>query len=224
VKRILLTVGLVAVALACCGRLLYAQQAAVPSGQMRVAIVNMGLVFTKYDKAVALKTQLERSVEPYKQEAEKLKKDMLSWAEAMKRPGFNPKDKEQYENGIRINQRKLEDMELTVRKQVGKQQQDQIVNLYKEINDAIQAYARSQGIQIVFGFGEQTDGDIYSLANITRKMQGMDVGGCNPLFYGPDVDISRSVIQYLNSNYQRAASVPSGNVTQTSGTLPANKK
>ena len=85
-KRTMLALGLVAVALACCGRLLYAQQAGVPAGQMRVAIVNMGLVFTKYEKAVALKTQLERSVEPYKQEAEKLKKDMLSWAEAMKQP------------------------------------------------------------------------------------------------------------------------------------------
>ena len=91
-KRTVLTLGLVAVTLACYGLHLIAQQTA--PAQMRVAIVNVGLVFTKYEKAKAYKTQMEKMVEPYKQEAEKLKKDMLSWAEYMKSPKFNPKERE----------------------------------------------------------------------------------------------------------------------------------
>ena len=235
-KRTIIALGLVAAALASSGRLVNAQQPglpqtvapsyAAPPGQLRVAIVNMGLVFTKYDKAAAVKNQLERSLEPYKQEAEKLKKDMLSWAEYMKSPSFPAKDKDQYENGIRTNQRKLEDIEVQVRKMVGKQQEDQIINLYKEINDAIKVCAQQQGIQVVFGYGEQTDGDMYSIANITRKMQGMELGGCNPLYCQPDVgvDITRNVIQFLNANYQRVVGTPTSPVTQTSGTMPAGKK
>jgi Skp family chaperone for outer membrane proteins len=219
VKRTILTLGLVAVAFAASGRAAHAQQVAAPLGQLRVAVVNMGLVFTKYEKAAAVKNQLERSLEPYKQEAEKLKKDMLSWAEYMKSPNFPAKDKDQYENGIRTNQRKLEDIEVQVRKMVGKQQEDQIINLYKEINEAIKVCAQQQGIQVVFGYGEQTEGDVYSISNITRKMQGMDMGGCNPLYCQPDVDISRYLIQYLNTNFQRMAATPAG-VTQTSGTVP----
>ena len=222
-KRILLTVGLAAVTLACCGRLLIAQQAASAPGQMRVAIVNVGLVFTKYDKAVAFKSNMEKLVEPYKQEAEKLKKEALAWTEYMKSPKFDPKERERYETGIKANQRKLEDMEGQVRKLVGKTQEDQITTLFKEVQTTIQSYAQSQGIQVVLGYGEQIDGDLYSIANINRKMQGMDIGGCNPLFHLPDVDISRQVIQILNTNYQRAGGAPTSNVIQT-GTLPPAKK
>ena len=115
-------------------------------------------------------------------------------------------------------------MELTVRKLVGKTQEDQIVTLFKEVQEAIQAYAQSQGIHVVLGYGEQIDGDLYSIANINRKMQGMDIGGCNPLFHSPDVDISRQVVQYLNTNYQRAGGVAPSNVIPAGATAPSSKK
>ncbi len=203
-KRTVLALGLAAVALACCGvRLLFAQQTA--PAPMRVGIVNVGLIFTKYEKAKAYKVQMERMVDPFKLDAEKLKKEMLGWSEIMRNPKFDPKERERYENGIKDHQRKLEDLELQVRKLVGKTQEDQVTNLYKEVLGAIQYYAQQNRYTMVLGYGEQIDGDLYAFPNINRKMQGMDMGSCDPLYVGSNVDISQAVADSLNASYLRAA-------------------
>ena len=72
---------------------------------------------------------------------------------------------------------------------------------------------------IQLGYGEQIDGDPYSFANINRKMQGMDIGSCNPLYFSEGIDISRPVVEMLNLNFQR-----SSGVTPVSGTTTPNQK
>src|SRR5437868_215847 len=111
VNRTALALGIAAVALACGGRV-----AAQQTAPTRVAIVNIGLVFTKYDKAKAYKVHMEKLLEPYQLEGKKLKREMLDWTEAMKHPKFDSKDRERYEQGVRGHQRKLEDLEMQVRK------------------------------------------------------------------------------------------------------------
>jgi Skp family chaperone for outer membrane proteins len=221
VKRTVLALGLAAVMVACGGSRLFAQASATTS--TRVAIVNIGLVFTKYDKARAYKDQMKKLVDPYQLEGETLKKEMLAWTEAMKDPKFDPKDRDRYEQGVRGNQRKLEDLEVLVRKLVGTTQEEQIINLYKEVHRAIEAHARANGIHVVLGYGEQIDGDIYAFANINRKMQGMDLGSCNPLFHVPGVDISQQVADTLNAAFRAAGPSASG-VTTVSGTAPSKQK
>jgi Skp family chaperone for outer membrane proteins len=217
VKRTVLALGLAAVTVACCGgRMLAQQPAPTPT---RVAIVNIGLVFVKYEKAKAYKTQLEKLVEPYQVEANKLKKEVIDWSEAMKDPKFDPKDRDRYDQGVRNNKRKLEDLELQVRKVMGKTQEDQIITLFREVNDAIKGYAQANGIHFVLGYGEQIDGDLYSFPNVNRKMQGMDLGSCSPLFHVPGVDISQQVADTLNAAFQRAA----GNATPVTGTPTSTK-
>ncbi len=187
----------------------------------RVAVVNIGLVFTKYAKADAYKKQMEKVLEPYQLEGKKLKKEMLDWTEQVKNPKFDPKDRERYEYYIKDHQRKLEDLELQVRKLIGKTQEEQIIGLYKEVEKAIESYARANAISVVLGYGEQTDGDIYAFPNINRKMQGMDLGGLNPMFVGAGVDISQPVIDMLNNAFQRAGGTTQSGVIPTSGTAPA---
>ncbi len=213
-NKSLLALGLAA--LVSIGGSVRAQQSAVPT---RVALVNIGLVFTKYNKANAYKSQMEKLVEPYQLEGKKLKKEMLDWSEFMKNPKFDPKDKERYEQGLRGNQRKLEDLELQVRKVISKTQEEQVTNLYKEVHSAIHAFARANAIHVVLGYGEQMSGDLYGFANINRKMQGMDLGSCNPLYVADGVDISQPVVEMLNASYQRASGI-----TPVSGTTTSNPK
>lgn len=221
-KRTVLVLGLAALLGACGALRLWAQPTAAPTST-RVAIVNIGLVFTKYEKAMAYKKQMEKMVEPHRLEGEKLKKEMIDWSEAMKSPKFDLKERDRYEAGIRHNKRMLEDLELKVRKLVGKAQEDQIINLYKEVTGAVEAYAKANGIHLVMGYGEQIDGDLYSIANINRKMQGMDLGSCNPMFHVPGIDISQQVADILNRSYQNAGGQAPAGVTPVSGTAPVNK-
>jgi Skp family chaperone for outer membrane proteins len=218
--RTVLALGLAAAAVACCGGRLLAQQP-TPT---RVAIVNIGQVFTKYDKAKAYRVHMEKLLEPYQLEGKNLKKQILDWTEAMKSPKFDPKERDRYEQGIRGNQRMLEDLEMKVRKLVGTTQEDQIVNLFREVQAAIQAYAQANGIHVVLGYGEQIDGDIYAFGNINRKMQGMDLGSCNPLFHVPGIDISQPIADMLNSSFQRAGGTAAGGVTPVSGTSAPKQK
>lgn len=215
-KKTVLALGLALATLVGSGARLLAQQPA--SGTTRVAIVNVGLVFTKYHKAKTYKDQMEKLLEPYQTEGKKLKKEMLDWTEFMKSPKFDPKERDRYDAGIRNNQRKLEDLEMQVRKLAGKTQEDQITYLFKEVNTAVQSYAQANGIHVVLAYGEQTEGDAFNFGNINRKMQGMDLGSCTPLFHVPGVDISEAVAEMLNSAYQRAggAAVP--------GTTTSNQK
>ena len=50
-----------------------AAQAQQPMPATKVGLVNMGLLFTKYNKAAFLKTELEKELAPLKAEAEKIK-------------------------------------------------------------------------------------------------------------------------------------------------------
>jgi Skp family chaperone for outer membrane proteins len=221
VKRTVLAVGLSAVIMASGGGRLFAQAPA--QTPTRVAIINIGLVFTKYDKAKAYKDQMKKLVDPYQLEGEKLKKEILAWTEAMKDPKFDVKDKDRYEQGILGNKRKLEDLENKVRNLVGTAQEDQIINLYKEVHNAIKAYAQAHAIHVVLGYGEQIDGDVYTFPNINRKMQGMDLGSCNPLYHDAGIDISQQVADTLNAAFRAAGPSASG-VVPVSGTGTSNQK
>jgi Skp family chaperone for outer membrane proteins len=210
VNKTVLALVMAAVVLAGGSGRLHAQQSP------RWAIVNVGMVLTKYEKAKAAKAQLEKQMEPSAAEAMKLKKEILEWTEFMKSPKFDPKNKEQYELGIKGNQRKLEDLQYEVKKAITKIQEDNIISLLKEVNGAIEAYAKANNIQIVLGFGEQIDGDLYTFPNITRKMQGMDQGGLNPLYFDRSLEISQPVADMLNAAYQRAGGVIPASATPAS--------
>jgi Skp family chaperone for outer membrane proteins len=191
---VLLTSGLV-------GRL----QAQQPSAGTRVALVNVGFVFSKYEKAKFYKAELENTLKPFKDEGEKIKAEMIKYAEPLKKnPTIDAKTRESYEQYLLSLKRKMEDLDMQARKLIGKKQEDQIVMLYKEVAGAVQGYAQANGIHLVLGFGEQIEGDLYSFLNINRKMQGMDLGSTTPFFQLGGVDISQAIVDTLNAHYRAA--------------------
>ena len=214
----LLCAGLAVGVLAMVAALVQAQvgTSTVPtSGGTRVAIVNVGAVFQKYAKAKFYKAELDKFLAPKKAEAEQLKAQMIQWKNKMNEPGFAKEQKEQYEQGILANQRKLEDMDRWVRANVGKIQETQIVTLFKDLSDATQRYASANGIQLVLAYGDTTE-DRYNIFNINRVMNGMDLGSTTPLFYSPTVDITQPIIQTLNQNAPQAGTAPGGTITPVS--------
>ena len=84
------------------------------------------------------------------------------------------------------------------------------------------AYAQAHAIHVVLGYGEQIDGDLYTFPNINRKMQGMDLGSCNPLYHEANIDISHQVAETLNAAFRSGAGA--GGVTPVSATVPSKQK
>jgi Skp family chaperone for outer membrane proteins len=225
VKRTLLIVAAFAAlgAVAYFGSGLGAQGAGgVPaaSGGTRIAVVNVGTVFTKYAKAVTFKTELQQIIKPYKDKADGWRKEMISYQEMIQKSDFGKYKKEDLEKAILDRKRALEDMDRDVRNLVGKKQEDQLVQLWKEVNNGIKLYAKTRGFQIVFGYGDPIDEKEWdTFPNINRKMQGMDLGGVCPLYIADGLDISADVVTSLNAAFsQNRPGSPVG-----AGALPTPK-
>lgn len=175
----------------------------------RVAVVNIGLVFNKYVRAQAFKKELEDSVSPFKAKGKKLSDDMKDWYEASLKPGIDPKLKDQYEAGVRNNKRQLEDMQLEISKLIGKKQEDNLVTLWKEVKQGIEAVGKAYGFQVVLGYGDPMEKEVLDLfPNVNRKMTAMDQGSIVPLYIHGSVDLSQAVADTLNSWVPGNKSVP----------------
>ena len=229
-RTLLLVAGIAAfAAVAYCGAGLWAQPAlgggAPPA--TRIGVVNVGTVFTKYDKAVAFKEELQKTIKPYKDKADGWRKETIAYSEMIQKQDFSKYKKEDLEKAILDRKRALEDMDREVRNLIGKQQEDQLVQLWKEVSGHIKAYGKSRGFQVVLGFGDPADlKEMDTFPNINRKMQGMDLGGLCPLYIADGLDVSEDVILSLNAAYrQNRPAVPVG-ATGTGGTgiVPASNK
>ena len=180
----------------------------------RIAVVNIGLVFAKYDRAKAFKGEIEASLAPIRTEAETIKKNILKYKEdAVKAPADK---RDQYEAVIVAENRKLEDLDRSARKAITQKQEAQLAILWKEVNDVIEAYAAANSFQLVLGYGDPVEPELLKgLGQINRKMNAMDVGSCTPLYISPNIDISNAVAMTLNQRFQ--AQRPAAGVQQTGG-------
>jgi Skp family chaperone for outer membrane proteins len=159
----------------------------------RVATVNVGLVFTKYEKAH--KTELEHVLKPYKTKGQRIIEEMKPYAKALReKKVIDAELKDQYEQFLLQQKRTLEDLELEARKLVAKEQKDRIT-LCKEVIGAIQDYATKNGYNLVLGYGQEID-DAFTFANVH-----------------PSTDISQAVADNLIAAFQRT-----GGAVMMSGT------
>jgi Skp family chaperone for outer membrane proteins len=205
-RNLWLAAGIAALAIAVYfGSHLWAQAGGgAPAGAGRVGVVNVGTVFTKYAKAQQFKDELQKKVMPFKDKMDKWRKEMIEYQDLIQKGDFQKYKKEDLEKAVLERKRALEDTDREVRNLVGKQSEEQLVHLWREINDGVRTVASANGFQVVFGYGDPMDlKDLHTFANINRKMQGMDMGAAVPLFVAPGMDISEQVVQSLNAAYQQ---------------------
>lgn len=220
-KTMICRSALIAALLSIAGGTALAQGQAVSQPSTKVGVVNVGLLFTKYNKAVTFKKELEGDLAPLKGEAEKIKNTMQQHQDWIKKYGTqDPAQKEKSEKALRDGQRALEDLDLQARKLIGKKQEAQLVQLYKEVQAAVQSYGQQAGYHVIFAYGDPPDTDLFTFGNINRKMSGMDMGGVVPFYVQNGLDVSNDVLQRLNYAYQQAggaAAAPTAPIVPVGG-------
>jgi Skp family chaperone for outer membrane proteins len=189
-----------------CSTYLFAQgggAGATPQVQgTKVAVVNIGHVFNKYKKAVQFKDELERNLKGPREEAKKLMSDMDDWAKQLRDIKLSTEEKNAREIAIHKNKQRLEALNFEISKLLGKKSEDNLVLLYKEVNQCIERVSVAYGFQVVLGYGDPIEKGIMDLfPNINRKMQAMDAGGTVPLYIHGSVDLSTAVADTLNHWY-----------------------
>jgi len=174
----------------------------------KVGVVNLGVLFIKYEKSSIYKKELETELAPLKASAEKIKDAMTKHNNWLKDPrSTDAKQRETSEGAMRDGQRALEDLDLQARKLVGKKQENQLIQLYKEIHAAVQTHAQNNGFHVILAYGDPPDQDLFTFQNINRKMGAMDMGAAVPYYWQTNLDVTNDVLVRLNSNYHGAGGV-----------------
>ncbi|MBI3411219.1 MAG: OmpH family outer membrane protein [Planctomycetes bacterium] len=182
-------------------------QGTSPAGT-KVAVVNVGQVFAKYKKAEMYKLEMDGLLQPFREQEKKLKAGYEAWQNFLPK-ATTAEDRAKCQQGLLDHKRAIEDLQRTIQEKVGKRQAEQITTLYHDVSNAVEAYAKANGIHLVLAFGEQIDGaDVFNFPNINRKMQGMDLGSAHPIFFHGSSDISSAVISILNQGVGTVPGVP----------------
>jgi Skp family chaperone for outer membrane proteins len=184
----------------------------VPTGTTRVAVINLGAVFTKYEKTAWYKDELARTLKGMQEEAKKLTLDIAGWQTKLQKNELKGEAKEQLEEKLLNAKRRYEDLDRLAKSRVGKTQQDSLEKMWGEIHDAVKTYAAKHKIELVIAYGDHVKKEAsMTFPDIDRKMRTADQGGSMPFFVGPGVDISEAVTEMLNQNYRaEKAKAPAG--------------
>jgi Skp family chaperone for outer membrane proteins len=168
---------------------------------LKIAIVNLPLIIKKYKKFDVYDGQLKKFVEEARVKEETVRKELIHLQEEAQR---GTEDKSGLEDKITAKKRELEDLGKALQKEFLKRQQEQIVQLYQEIEDMVKRLAVSNGWSLVLQYGDVVDPkDKYNPRMIQHKM--LDAI-CTPMYAADGIDVSEVVVKYLNEAYGARAS------------------
>jgi len=184
-----------------CVLLLTAVPAAAQEGATtRVAVVNVGAVINGYTKSQVAKKELEAEFGLYRTQAEKLRAEMTRLQQVVSDAKVSADEKTAATSKLVEHRRKLEDLEGEVRQVAGKKQEKFIIDVYSDMQAAIQRHAEANNIDLVLMYNEP-ERDLLGFPNISRKIAASDQGGLVPIFIRPRSEITQAVLQSLNDSY-----------------------
>lgn len=165
----------------------------------RIATMNLAYVIKNYQKFKAFENEMKGSLKQFDERLAGKRAMMEALGKEAANPATTPAQKDELEKKGRDIQRSVEDINNDAKAFIGKKRDDQIVQLYKEVQDAAQRYALSQGIDLVLHYTDATtQEDYYNPVNVARKLQSP---GCMPLYAAQGTDISQEVVIALNRAY-----------------------
>lgn len=168
------------------------------TGSIRVAVVNLGYVFNSFGGS-RFKSAPEQTLSAQKEKAQKITILINGLEEALRTRDLTPAKAEEYREKILEERRRLNEINRELSSELGKRQEENMIAIWKEVQEAIKTYARQNEIDLVFGYGEPTEKEMLNqFPNVNRKMEAMDLGGAAPLFVSSRVDISQPIVELLN--------------------------
>jgi Skp family chaperone for outer membrane proteins len=180
--------------------------ASPPSMKMRV--VNLQYVIKNYSRTEILRKEHTELFQKFDKEINEIKKEIEGRTAQMQDPMYAAR-RGDFEKEIKRLQRTMQDKTDEARAALDKKQGDIIVLVYKEVEDAVNTYARTAGLEMVLHFNDAVaETDRNSAPNIARKMSA---GACMPMYITPGLDISQDIVNTLNAMYPaRTTSAPAG--------------
>ena len=154
-----------------------------------------------HDRWKAFEEEYKQSYKAYDVQFEQYKNKALTLkAEMDKLPRGDPKA-DQITAEARNVDRKAQDLGEEAKKVLGKKNDEMTVVIYREIREAVQAYARANAIDLVMHYNDGIlPADVDNPQNVQRKLQA---GPLIPIYAVEGLDITDTIVFMLN---QRATS------------------
>lgn len=188
-------------ALALAGRSWSETKPAAPRPKMRIGLVNLMQVFGNYDKASAFRQELKTVVAPFQKRDAKVSREVQALLREAVAPDTTPEEKMGIEKKLKGLRRELEDNKAEAQGVLKKKQEEQLKELFTDVEEAAQRYARDHDLELVLHYNEPAaKAEFYKPANLLRKVQA---GACVPLYATPGLDISEEILRDLNERMRR---------------------
>lgn len=172
----------------------------------RVAVVNINSVLKNYNKAQALNSSIKTKVQSYAERMNKLKEEVAKIQAELPKPTTTATLREQYEKQVVMLQRQLQDLDNEARKVISADQASIAVQIFKEIEQVINAVALQNNFDLVLSFPDSTTkDDLYSQDNVVRKLASQ---AAIPIFYKKHIDLTDAVITTLNISFPAPPPTP----------------
>jgi Skp family chaperone for outer membrane proteins len=172
----------------------------------RIALLNLAYVIKNYKKTETFQGEIKAEIKLY----EKRLQEKQALAEQTAKHGNEPTTPQTQKEADAAElvklKREIEDLNNEAKKVFAKKGDEQMVILYREIQDAAQRYAMAHNFDLVLHYIDATtQQDYYSSSSIARKL---GTPACMPMYQAPGLDISREVVMALNASYARTAPQP----------------
>jgi len=184
----------------------YASQQQRPAVQSRIAVMNLGQVIKGYRKYQSFEAEMKQQSTVLQKELENKKATGVAMQKELEQPGLAPDRREQLEREVKRLQREMQDSIEEAKARIAKREVDQLVVIYKDIKDAVDAYARTYGFEMVMQYTDAIGPDAYAPQNFSHKMTNR---ACIPIYVDQRLDITAEITQMLNNKV--ASAMPVGN-------------
>jgi Skp family chaperone for outer membrane proteins len=168
---------------------------AAPSGQTRVAVMNMSMVAEEYTRTNVIKQELTKLGAQLETPLKQLQKDL----QTATTPTANPTEAEANAKKARDLRRQLEDQSNDAKKTMTDRTQEGEQAIYKDIEAAVAAFAKSRNIDLVLCYNDVSDAAQKYNAGVLQKRiaaSGM------PIYAPGSTEISKDIAHVLNYNWE----------------------
>jgi Skp family chaperone for outer membrane proteins len=173
----------------------------------RIAVVNLQQVIKQYRKWSDFEQGYKNLYNQYNAEFERQKAKGMDLKSQLDK-AVDDATKDKIQQAIKELERQVQDMGERAKKELGKMRDDQAQQIYQEVEQAVQAFARANDIEMVLHFNDAVaPADYYHPLNVQRKLQ---TGACMPMYIAPGMNITDTISAMLNQRLGATPAAPSG--------------
>ena len=175
--------------------------------QTRVAVINLQQVIKQYRKWNDFEQGYKNLYNQYNAEFERQKAKGMDLKSQLDK-AVDDATKDKIQQASKELERQVQDMGERAKKELGKMRDEQAQQIYQEVEQAVQAFARANDIEMVLHFNDAVaPADYYHPLNVQRKLQ---TGACMPMYIAPGMNITDTISAMLNQRLGATSAAPSG--------------